>query len=95
MSRSGELAREIRNQLKMEGIPGDARAMKVPEKVLIGFSGIVATTDTAIIDRSKQTVDFAGAILRKRLKPGSILGLRKTHHRSKKINALTPRDGTK
>ncbi|OGP73196.1 MAG: hypothetical protein A2V86_13230 [Deltaproteobacteria bacterium RBG_16_49_23] len=95
MSRSGELAKEIRGRLKKEGIPGDARAMKVPEKVLIGFSGIVATTDTAIIDRSKQTVDFAGALLRKRLKPGSILGLRKTPHRSKKIKALTPQGETK
>jgi hypothetical protein len=75
MSRSGELAREIRNRFIEEGIPGDARAVRVPEKVLIGFPGIVATSDTAIIDRSKKAVDFAGAILRRRMKPGSILRL--------------------
>ncbi|MDI6761399.1 MAG: DUF434 domain-containing protein [Thermodesulfobacteriota bacterium] len=69
ISRSGELAQEISNRLKIEGIPGDARTMKVPEKILIGFSGIVATTDTAIIDRSPKIYDLAGHILRSRIRP--------------------------
>src|SRR4030043_1588106 len=47
ISKSGELAQEISNRLKIEGIPGDARTMKVPEKILIGFSGVVETTDIA------------------------------------------------
>jgi hypothetical protein len=73
ISKSGELAREIRRRLKKEGIPGNAQAMKVPEKILIGFSGVVATTDTAIIDQSKKAVDLAGHILRHKSKSKSLI----------------------
>lgn len=95
ISRSGELAQEISNRLKIEGIPGDARTMKVPEKILIGFSGIVATTDTAIIDQSKNAVDLAGHILRQRSKPESFIRWRKASDRSRKNKGLMPRDQTK
>jgi len=77
ISKSGKLAQEVREWLKRENLPGDARAEKVPEKILIGFPGIIATSDTAIIDLSKQVVDLAGHILRRllfrRLKPGATL----------------------
>jgi len=60
ISKSGELAEAVRNHLKKEDIPGDAMAVKVPEKILIGFPGVVATSDTAIIDRSRKVLDLAG-----------------------------------
>src|SRR4030066_1621286 len=95
ISKSGELAREIRRRLKKEGIPGNAQAMKVPEKILIGFSGVVATTDTAIINRSEKAVDLAGYIIRQRSKPESLIWWRKASDRSRKNKGLMPRDQTK
>ena len=67
ISRSGKLAEEIRERLKQANLPGDAMAVKVPEKILIGFPGVIATSDTAIIDQSKRVLDLAGYILRKHL----------------------------
>jgi len=72
ISRSGELAQEVRSCLRREKLPGDAMAVRVPEEILVGFPGTVATSDTAIIDQSKQVVDLAGYIImnlpRRRLK---------------------------
>jgi hypothetical protein len=42
-------------------------AVKVPEKILVGFSGVVATSDTAIIDGSKKILDLAGYIIKRHL----------------------------
>jgi len=75
ISMSGRLAQEVRDRLENEDLLGDARAVKVPEKILIGFPGVIATSDTAIIDRSKKVVDLAGYIVRnlvfRRLKPAA------------------------
>ncbi len=65
ISRSGILAMEVRDLLKEGGLQGDAMAVDVPEKVLIGFQGIIATSDTAIIDQSQKVIDLAGDILRR------------------------------
>ncbi len=67
ISRSGELTREVRVRMREKDLRGDAKALPVPEKVLIGFPGIVATSDTAIIDQSDRVVDLAGAIVKKQL----------------------------
>ena len=67
ISMSGILAQEVRSHLKREKLPGDALAVKVPEKILIGFPGVVATSDTAIIDQSNRVLDLAGYIIRKHL----------------------------
>ncbi len=67
ISKSGELAETVRNYLKKEDIPGDAMAVKVPERILIGFPGVVATSDTAIIDQSKKVLDLAGHIIKQHL----------------------------
>jgi hypothetical protein len=67
ISKSGILAQELRTLLKKENLPGDALAMKVPEKTLIGFQGVIATSDTAIIDRSEKVIDLAGEIIRIRI----------------------------
>ena len=76
ISKSGILAQELRNLLKKENLPGDALAMKVPEKTLIGFPGVVATSDTAIIERSKRVIDLAGNIIRTKIGSMSLLRLR-------------------
>jgi len=73
ISMSGKLAQEIRGWLKQEGLPGDAMAVKVPEKTLIGFPGVVATSDTAIIDQSKKVIDLAGYIVSKKIRSKSII----------------------
>ena len=73
ISRSGELAQEVRERLKRENLPGDAMAVRVPEKILIGFPGMIATSDTAIIDQSKKVVDLAGYILSQRMKLKSLI----------------------
>ena len=65
ISMSGILAQEIKSHLKREDLPGDAVAIKVPEKILVGFPGVIATSDTAIIDQSKKVLDLAGFILKK------------------------------
>ena len=73
ISNSGKLAQEIRTLLTRETLGGDARAIKVPEKILIGFPGVIATSDTAIIDQSKEVVDIAGDIISKRIGLKSLL----------------------
>jgi hypothetical protein len=65
ISMSGKLAQEVRSRLKSGNLPGDAMAVKVPEKILIGFQGVIATSDTGIIDQSRKVFDLAGYILRK------------------------------
>jgi hypothetical protein len=64
ISKSGKLAEEMRDRLKRENLLGDAMAVKVPEKILIGFPGVIATSDTAIIDQSEKVIDLAGDIIR-------------------------------
>jgi hypothetical protein len=77
ISMSGKLAEEVRSQLEKENLPGDAMAVKVPEKILIGFRGVIATSDTAIIDRSKKVLDLAGYLLRKKIKLESLVRLKR------------------
>lgn len=64
ISKSGEMAAEVRRRLIGEHLPGDARAENVPEKTLLGGPGIVATSDTAVIDQTSGTFDLAGYILK-------------------------------
>ena len=77
ISMSGRLAEEIRGRLKRDNLLGDAMAVKVPEKILIGFPGIVATSDTDIIDRSKKVLDLAGYVITKRIGIKSFLQWKK------------------
>ena len=77
ISKSGILAQELRTLLKKEGLPGDALAVKVPETILIGFQGVIATSDTAIIDRSKRVIDLAGDIIRAKIGSVSLLKLKR------------------
>jgi hypothetical protein len=68
ISKSGKLAQEVRDYLTRGKLSGDARAVRVPEEILIGFPGVVATSDTAIIDQSEKVFDLAGYILNKKIK---------------------------
>jgi hypothetical protein len=77
ISMSGKLAGEIRDRLNQANLPGDAMAVKVPEKILIGFPGMIATSDTAIIDRSKKVLDLAGYIITRRIGLKSFLQRKK------------------
>jgi len=83
ISKSGILAQELRTWLKKENLPGDALAVKVPEKTLIGFQGVVATSDTAIIDRSEKMIDLAGSIIRVKIGSTSLLKLKRRRIREK------------
>jgi hypothetical protein len=74
---SGRLAEEIRGRLQRENLLGDAMAVKVPEKILIGYPGIIATSDTDIIDRSKKVLDLAGYVITKRIGLKSFLQWKK------------------
>ena len=76
ISKSGLLAYGVREQLKKDHLPGDALAVRVPEKILLGFTGIVVTSDTAIIDQSREVFDLAGYIIETRIKPKSLFKLK-------------------
>ncbi|MGZ3538165.1 MAG: DUF434 domain-containing protein [Thermodesulfobacteriota bacterium] len=84
ISKSGELAEAVRNYLKKEGISGDAMALRVPERILIGFPGVVATSDTAIINRSKKVLDLAGHVLRKSIELESLIRLNRNERSVRK-----------
>jgi len=73
ISKSGELAEEVRRRLNEVCLTGDALAVKVPEHILIGFPGVVATSDTVVIDASEKALDLAGHILRTRVRPKSMI----------------------
>jgi hypothetical protein len=77
ISRSGELALDVRDRMQKENLPGDAMAVRVPEKILIGFPGRVATSDTAVIDRSHKVVDLAGHVLSRQKKLNSLIRWRR------------------
>jgi hypothetical protein len=61
---SGELAALLRTALHNLGLPGDARTVKVPEADLVDPHAVVATSDSAVLDRAEQAVDLAGAVIR-------------------------------
>jgi hypothetical protein len=63
ISASGKLAARIRDLLKEHGIAGDAQAVKVPEQIMVGYQGIIATSDSALIDQSEHVFDLAGHLI--------------------------------
>ncbi len=61
---SGELAAALRSALKNWNLPGDAQAIKVPESRLIGGEGVVASSDSAVLNGVQQGFDLAAAAIK-------------------------------
>lgn len=64
VSRSGELAGMVRGIMKEMGINGDARTVKVVDRELKKFK-IVASSDSAVVDKVKKIVDVPRLFLKK------------------------------
>ena len=63
MSRSGELASIYRARLRKERHAGDARAVPVPEREFPYERCVVASSDGAILDSSRNWMDLACAVI--------------------------------
>ncbi len=61
---SGELAAVLRAALKSWNLVGNAEALKVPESRLIGSEGVVASSDSAVLDGVQQGFDLAGTAIK-------------------------------
>ena len=61
---SGELAAVLRAALKSWNLVGNAEALKVPESRLIGSEGVVASSDSAVLDGVQQGFDLAATAIK-------------------------------
>lgn len=68
ISGSGKLAARIRKMMEEHGIGGDASALKVPEHIMTEYEGIIASSDTAVIDQAEQVFDLAGYLIREKMR---------------------------
>ncbi len=75
MSHSGEFARRITSVLADLGLSGQAKAVSAPEKELSRFPGLVATSDSVLIDRTPEPFDLAGHLIKKYLPGAKIITL--------------------
>jgi hypothetical protein len=60
---SGELAAALRSALKTYKLSGDAQALKVPESKLLGEEGVVASSDSAVLDEVQRGFDLAATAI--------------------------------
>jgi hypothetical protein len=67
ISGSGDLAARIRGMMQERRIQGDASTHKVPETMMAQYEGIIASSDTAVIDQAGQVFDLAGYLIQKQL----------------------------
>jgi hypothetical protein len=67
LSLSGELAAEVNAVMSGRGLMGRARAVPEPDEELFEFTGLVATSDSVLIDRVATPIDLAGHIIREKL----------------------------
>ena len=75
MSQSGELASLINATLAGRSLMGRAHAVPVPEVELRAFTGLVATSDSVLIDQVDQPVDLAGLIIRETMPEVELVAL--------------------
>jgi hypothetical protein len=61
---SGEPAAVLRVALKSWNLVGNAEALKVPESRLIGSEGVVASSDSAVLDGVQQGFDLAATAIK-------------------------------
>ena len=64
ISQSGDLAAALRSSLKSWNLSGDAQALKVPEIQLIGGEGVVASSDSAVLDGVQRGFDLAATAIK-------------------------------
>lgn len=60
---SGELASLLRAALQNLRLPGDAQTVNVPEVCLLDCHALVASSDSAVLDRAVEAVDLAAAVI--------------------------------
>ncbi|MEM3594109.1 MAG: DUF434 domain-containing protein [Candidatus Jordarchaeaceae archaeon] len=65
VSKSGELAAITRQKMKEYGIRGIAQVAKQADNAVLKKGQVVATSDSVILQKAKQTFDLAGYIVRK------------------------------
>ena len=65
VSKSGELASQVRRTLKSSGLNGNACAVKRADISTLNFGDIVATSDSVLISKARAIFDLAGEILKK------------------------------
>ena len=75
MSMSGELAAHISAVLSGRGFLGRAEALPNPANELAEFPGIVATSNSVVIERVAEPFDLAGHIIRRELPDVSVMAL--------------------
>jgi len=61
---SGELAAALRSALENCNLPGDAQALKVPESRLIRGEGVIASSDSAVLDGVQRGFDLAATAIK-------------------------------
>jgi hypothetical protein len=65
VSKSGELASQVRRTLKSSGLTGNAYAVERADISTLNFGDIVATSDSVLISKARAVFDLAGEILKK------------------------------
>lgn len=72
VSRSGDLASQVRFRLENYGVDGRAQAVKQSDIAVLTHGEVVATSDCVIIERADRVLDLAGHIVREHF-PGLII----------------------
>ena len=67
MSKSGELAASFREVLKRAGVDGECRTERAVEPALPLLGDVVATANSAIMERADRVFDLAGYIIAREL----------------------------
>ncbi|MBI4773498.1 MAG: DUF434 domain-containing protein [Deltaproteobacteria bacterium] len=68
MSRSGELAAGLRNEMNRRGIPGRAETLRSVESGLLVQGEVVATANSTLLNRAAAAFDLAGYIVFSKIK---------------------------
>ncbi|MBF0529005.1 MAG: DUF434 domain-containing protein [Deltaproteobacteria bacterium] len=75
MAMSGELAVHIHSLISSRGLMGRARTAASPKAEMRSFPGLVATSDSVLIDLAAEPIDLAGHLIRERLPNLSLISL--------------------
>ncbi|MGQ9759740.1 MAG: DUF434 domain-containing protein [Candidatus Methanomethylicaceae archaeon] len=75
ISRSGEIAGKVRTLLSENGLKGDARTVASPDFEVLASGGVVATSDSVIVEKASLVFDLAGHIIKEhlRIKPMTLI----------------------